>query len=358
MKKNGNGEKQKTGRSGIMKKIRQFIVFIILVCVLNPGAVFAQRRRIVIKVASPVPEVTDWGKALNQISREWATITNGEVEFRVYHDGSQGKGNEQEMLTMLRAPRPSIQAAVFSSSGLNLISPGIMTLSAPFFIRDNNELDAVLTGLRGELESLVEKEGFVVLGWSRAGWVKIFSRSPVFVPNDLKRQKLGVNPLDDKMTHAFSTMGYQTIPVGLNDMLVSLSAGKIDAVYNSPIGAGGYQLFGVAENMTSINVAPFLGGLILTQQAWQSVPDQYKPRLLEVTARIVRNLDRSVTQLEDDVINVMKQNGLVVHQVSPEQAQVWYDDTARALPSLMETIFDRNLYQRIETILRDYRNRR
>jgi TRAP-type C4-dicarboxylate transport system substrate-binding protein len=280
------------------------------------------------------------------------------VEFRVYHGGTQGKGDEAEMLKMLRSPRPSIQAGVFTSSGLNLIASGIMTLSAPFFIRDNDELNAVMTGLKGELESLVEKEGFVVLGWSRAGWVKFFARTPVLVPDDLKRQKLGSSPLDDKMMHVFNTMGYQTIPILLNDMLVSLTTGKIDAVYNSPIGAGGYQLFGIAKNMTSLNVAPFLGGLLLTQQSWRDVPDRYKQQLLDVTARIVRELDQSVTRVEDDVVNVMKQNGLVVHQLSPQQAQVWYDDTAKAMPSLMENIFDRALYQKIDTILRDYRNRR
>jgi TRAP-type C4-dicarboxylate transport system substrate-binding protein len=340
-----------------MKKIRYLVILIALVFVLNPCAVFAQRR-IVIKVASIAPEATDWGKALNQISREWSRITNGEVEFRVYHNGNQGNGDEAEMLKMLKTPRPSIQAGVFTSSGLNLISQGIMTLSAPFFIRDDNELDAVLTGLKGELESMIEQEGFVVLGWSRAGWLKVFSRNPVLVPDDLRRQKLGSSPLDEKMMHVFDTMGYQTIPIGLNDMLVSLSTGKIDAVYNSPLGAGGFQLFGVAKNMTSLNVAPFLGGLLVTQQSWRAVPDRYKQQLLDVTARIVRELDQSITKLEDDTINVMKQNGLIVHQVSPQQAQAWYDDTAKAMPSLMDTAFDRNLYQRMEAILRDYRNRR
>jgi TRAP-type C4-dicarboxylate transport system substrate-binding protein len=338
-----------------MKKIRYVIMFIALVCVLNP-AVFAQRRRIVIKVASPAPEATDWGKALNQISREWSVITNGEVEFRIYHNGTQGKGNENEMLQMLKSN--SIQAAVFTSSGLNLISSGIITLSAPFFIRDNEELDAVMTGTKGELESRIEKEGFAVLGWSRAGWIKVFSRSPVLVPADLKRQKLGASPLDEKMMQAFSVMGYQMVPIGLNDMLISLTSGKIDAVYNSPIGAGGYQLFGVAKNMTSLNVAPFLGGLVLNQRAWRAVPDQYKPRLMEVTARIVRELDQSMTKLEDDVVNVMKQNGLIVHQVNAQQAQTWYDDTARAMPTLLGNTFDRDLYQRIDAILKDYRNRR
>jgi TRAP-type C4-dicarboxylate transport system substrate-binding protein len=338
-----------------MKNIRRLFVCVALLCVLNPCTTFAQRRRIVIKVASQAPEATDWGKALNQISREWSSITNGEVEFRVYPNGTQGKGNENEMLQLLKSN--AVQAAVFTSSGLNLISPGIITVSCPFLIRDNNELDAVLTELKGELETRVEKEGYAVLGWSRAGWIKIFSRTPVLVPADLKRLKLGANPLDDKMTQAFTAMGYQTVPVGLNDTLVALNSGKIDAIYNSPIGAGGYQVFGVAKNMTSINVAPFLGGLVLNQRAWRSVPDQYKPRLMEATSRIVRELDHSVTRLEDHVVNEMKKYGLTVHQVSPQQAQLWYDDTARVKSALLGTAFDRDLYQRIESILNNYRNK-
>jgi TRAP-type C4-dicarboxylate transport system substrate-binding protein len=160
------------------------------------------------------------------------------------------------------------------------------------------------------------------------------------------------------MMQAFVVMGYQMVPVGANDTLVALSSGKIDAVYASPIGAGGYQLFGVAKNMSSLNVAPFLGGLVLNQRAWRAVPDQYKQRLIDVTARIVRDLDQSMTKLEDDVVNVMKRNGLIVHQVSPQQAQVWYDDTDRATPTLLGNTFDRDLYQRIDTILKDYRNKR
>jgi TRAP-type C4-dicarboxylate transport system substrate-binding protein len=153
-------------------------------------------------------------------------------------------------------------------------------------------------------------------------------------------------------------MGYHTVPVLLNEMLSFLSTGNIDAVYNSPIGAGGFQLFGIAKNMTSLNVAPFLGGMVLTQQAWRDIPDRYKPQLLEATARIVRDLDPSITKLEDDTITVLTQNGLIIHQVTPQQAQAWYDDTARAMPTLLETTFDRNLYQRIDSILKDYRNRR
>jgi TRAP-type C4-dicarboxylate transport system substrate-binding protein len=153
-------------------------------------------------------------------------------------------------------------------------------------------------------------------------------------------------------------MGYQMVPVSLNDVPVSLTSGKIDSIYVSPIAAGGFQLYRVIKNMTSLNVAPFLGGLVLNQRAWRAVPDQYKPRLKEATARIVRELDRSMTQLEDDMVDTMKQYGLVVHQVSPQQAQVWYDDTARAMPSLLESTFDRDLYQRIDSILKDYRNRR
>jgi TRAP-type C4-dicarboxylate transport system substrate-binding protein len=110
--------------------------------------------------------------------------------------------------------------------------------------------------------------------------------------------------------------------------------------------------------MTSLNVAPFLGGLLVTQRAWQAVPDRYKRQLLDVTARIVRELDQSITKLEDDTINVMKQNGLIVNQVNPQQAQEWYDDTAKAMPALMESAFDPVLYQKIDAILRDYRNRR
>jgi TRAP-type C4-dicarboxylate transport system substrate-binding protein len=317
------------------------------------GPVFAQKK-VTIKLASLVPENTPWGAALNRMAQDWAKATNDEVVLVIYHNGVAG--SERDVLRKLK--QNQIQAAIFSSTGMSAIAPEIMTVSCPFLIRNDDELDLVLNALKGDLEQRINDRGFFTLAWARAGWVKFFSKAPVFLPVDLKRQKLGTASDQPELMQAFKSMGYNMVPVELTDVLIALNGGMIDAVYQSPVAVGGYQIFGVAKNMASINIAPFMGSIILNQRAWRSIPDTYKPKLLEITRKMEKELDTSILKLESDAVVTMSAYGLVINQVSPAQAQIWYTDVERAIPNLLGTTFDKEIYGKIETILRDYRSGR
>jgi TRAP-type C4-dicarboxylate transport system substrate-binding protein len=340
-----------------MKGIGRLLAFCIVAgSLLIPGPVFAQRRKITIKLASLVPENTPWGAALNRMAAEWGAASNGEVELLVYHNGVAG--SEGDVLRKLKGNQ--IQAAILSSFGLNSITPNheIMTLSCPFLIRNNTELDLVLNNLKPDLEERINREGFFTLAWSKAGWVRFFSKAPVFVPADLKRQKLGTNEQEPALMDAFKAMGYQMVPVAMNQVLVYLNGGMIDAVYQSPVNVGGLQIFGVAKNMASINIAPFMGGIVMNQAAWRAIPERHKPALLRIAKQLEKELDTSIQQLEAEAIAAMLRYGLVVNEVSPAQEQLWYEDVNRVIPPLLGSTFNRELYGRIETLLRDHRNRR
>ncbi|MDR2159090.1 MAG: TRAP transporter substrate-binding protein DctP [Treponema sp.] len=335
-----------------MKRTMILAMAVLCLCTANPVSLFAQRK-ITIKMASPVPEGTPWGKYLNQIAGEWEKITGGEVELKIYHNGIAG--SEEAVLRNLKLNQ--LQAAVLSTFGLSAVAPEILTLSCPFLIRDDEELDLVLERLKPELEERINGQGFFTLAWARVGWVKVFSKQPVFVPADLKRQKLATNTEEMKLNQAFKAMGFQMVPVARNDILIALNGGMAEAVYESPIAVGGLQIFGIAKNMASINIAPFMGGIVLSRNSWRSIPDRYKPRLLEATRRIEKELDASVRDLEANMIATMAQYGLRVNELSEAQKNQWYNDVGQAMPGLAGTVFDRDLYRRIETILAAHRAR-
>ncbi|MDR1074004.1 MAG: TRAP transporter substrate-binding protein DctP [Treponema sp.] len=318
------------------------------------GGVFAAPRKITIKLAASVPENTPWGAHLNKMAAEWRDASNGEVELKIYWDGTQG--GEAAVLRKLKSN--AIQAAIFSSFGLNEITPEVLTLSCPFLIRNDGELDAVLDAIKPELERKINSsKTFFMLAWSKVGWVKFFSKAPVYVPNDLKRQRLGANESDAQLLDAFKAMGYTMTPVAQNQILVSLSSGQIDAVYLSPVMAGGTQAFGLAKRMASLNVAPFLGAIVVNQTTWRRIPEQYRDTLLRIAKRHEAELNGAVTQLEAEIIETMQRHGLIVNEVTPEQAQLWYNDVRQALPKLFGSTFDKSTYDRIDAIVSAYRKR-
>ena len=333
-----------------MKSIR--IAFALALIILA-GPVFAQRT-VSIKMSSPVPENTPWGQFLNLLAADWKRITNGEVEMIVYHNGVAG--SEKEVVRNLRVNQ--LQAAVLSTFGLYEISPEIMTLSCPFLIRNDDELDVVLEELKSDLEDKINSKGYFTLAWARVGWVKFFSKQPILTPADLKKQRLGTNSDQEELSQAFKTMGFQMIPVARNDILISLNSNMVDAVFQSPVAVGSTQIFGLAKNMASINVAPFIGAIVFNQRAWRAIPQRYRSQLIAATRRSEAELDVSVRGLEEDMIKTMGNYGLKVNQLSPEQEQLWFDEIGRVVPSLVGTLYDRSVYRRIENILRDHRGRR
>jgi TRAP-type C4-dicarboxylate transport system substrate-binding protein len=328
---------------------------VLVLTILVPSSVFAQRdaqqRKITLKIASLVPENTAWGQTLNAMAREWSAATNGTVELIIYHGGIVGE--EDDVVRKLRLNQ--IQGAVLTPLGISQISKDVMSLSAPFLVRNDAELTLALDTFKPEMDANIDKAGFFMLVWAKAGWVRMFSRNPALVPADLRRQKMGTPPTSPELSQAFKSMGYQMVPLGYNDMLVGLNSGAIDALYLSPVYVGALQLFGIAKHMTVLNLAPILGGIVLTRRAWNAIPGEYKPRLLEITRRLERDIGNSIQGLENDAIKTMTDYGLVTHDLSPSQEQSWYEDMERVLPSLLGTTFDRNLYTRVDTLLKRYR---
>jgi TRAP-type C4-dicarboxylate transport system substrate-binding protein len=159
------------------------------------------------------------------------------------------------------------------------------------------------------------------------------------------------------MNQIFKTMGFQMIPVAHNDLLVALNSSMVEAVFQSPMVVGSTQIFGAAKNMASINVAPFVGAIVFNRRAWRAIPEKYKPELIASVRRTEAEIDRSIRGLESDLIKTMENYGLKVNQLTPEQEQLWYDEIGQATPGLIGTMLDRNTYNLIEAIVRNYRNR-
>jgi TRAP-type C4-dicarboxylate transport system substrate-binding protein len=334
-----------------MKTFRNLLVVLLMLLAFSP--LFAQRRMPPIRLASLVPENTPWGAAINRMAAEWARVTNNEVQVIVFHGATMG--DESEVLRKMRLN--DIQAAVFTSVGISSITPEVMSVSYPFLIRNNEELNEVMTKIKPQLDSRLQQSGYIPLAWAQAGWIKIFSKAPILVPSDLRKIKLATGA-EEEMLQAFRIMGYNMIPVNISQVLSDLNSGRIDAVYQSPVYVAGAQIFGVASNMMEINVAPFMGGILMNETAWRRVPDKYKPELLAVCRKMEREIEASIINLETEAVTTMSKYGLKVNQLTPAQRQEWYDDTAKYESRLVGPIFNKDYYSRITSILADYRKGR
>ncbi len=306
---------------------------------------------VTLKLASVAPENSPWGAALNRMAADWARISGGQVTLQIYHNAIAG--DEPDVVRKMRIGQ--IQMAVFTSSGLRLLADEVMTLNMPLLIRTEDELDYVLSEVSDVLSSSVQRARFHALVWSKGGWVRFFANAPLTSPASLRRLRLAAAADNQELLQAFRLMGYQAIPVAQNELLTSLNSGMVDAFYSSPIAAAGFQWFARAPYMLDLPVAPFIGGVVVSDRAWNRVPDHLKPQLVAAVVRHVDRLETVMEELETEAISTMQDYGLTVTELSDAQRRGWIDEFERSRDVTVGTVFDEQMYRHIQNLLTEYR---
>jgi TRAP-type C4-dicarboxylate transport system substrate-binding protein len=330
---------------------------IILCLFFTPGIAHAQRggrtqgEALEVRLASPMPRNSDWGRSLDRMAAEWARVTNNEVRLRILHDGVEG--GDAKVFSSLSSD--NIQAALFSSFGLAEVCPAIMTLSIPFMIKNDTELDLVLKDAKPYLEAQSSKANFFVVAWSKGGWVNIFSKDPVLVPEDLRRHRIATNPEADDMNTAFKTMGFHLVETNMADIGPRLANNMINAFYQTPAAVAPLGLHKTLKHMLDIPLAPFLGGIVINRVTWNKISPDRQRELIRVSQRIADEFDATMPRIAGNAVTIMSREGLSVNRPSPAQEELWRTDLHKAIPSLLGTTYDREMYQRINVILEKVR---
>jgi TRAP-type C4-dicarboxylate transport system substrate-binding protein len=318
------------------------------------GAAAGGVRPVTIKLASLVPETSPWGAALNKMAGNVKAETNGAVEIIVYHGGVAG--GEADVLRKLRLNQ--IQAAILTSFGLNEITPEILALSCPFLIRNSGELDYVLEKLKPMMEEKINESGFQTIAWSKVGFVSFFSKVPVRTPAEMKKLKVGTSDTETALLNVFKSMGYQLVPQSMDRVLIDLNTGRVEAVYQEPLSAASFQLFATAKYLMNFPIAPFMGGIFMNQTAWRTIPEQYRSVILKHAKVAETEIDTQLDSLRKDALDMMTAHGLTLYDLTPEEQEMWINDVEAALPRLVGSMFDADMYRRITEILKEYRSKK
>jgi TRAP-type C4-dicarboxylate transport system substrate-binding protein len=334
-------------------------IFSVAVFLLSAGMLFSGGQSgggsnaVTIKLASIVPETSPWGVALNRMAGNVKAETNGAVDIVIYHNGIAG--GEADVLRKLRLNQ--IQAAIFTSFGLNAITPKILALSCPFLIRSEDELDYVLQTLKPVLEESINQNGFQTIAWSKVGFVNFFATSPVRTPDQMKKLKLGTSETETSLINVFKSMGYQLVPQSMDQVLIDLNTGRVDAVYTEPLSAASFQLFATAKYLMNFPLAPFMGGIVMNQTTWRQLPENYRAIIVKHAKVAEAEIQEQLVTLRQNAFDMMVKNGLVIYDLTPEEERVWVEDTEVSVPRLVGTMVDADMYRQITTLLKEYRQK-
>ena len=272
-----------------------------------------------IKLASPLPEGTEWDNTLRRMADEWSDITDGQIQMRIYPGGIAG--DEGDMVRKMRIGQ--IDAGVFSAYGLKVMVPETFVFTLPGLLQDDEELDYILDNYVDRFDERFREEGFEIMAWSKSGWAYIFGRRPIYSPDDLRKETLAVASSESEMSSAFKSLGFNVVPVSINETMVALQSGLANSFTAPPVAAGAFQWFALAPYMTEYRLAPVIGGLVLSERAWSRIPEEFHDDLKASMVRVARKFYTESIRLNELALRVMLENGLQQVVLDEEGLDAW-----------------------------------
>jgi TRAP-type C4-dicarboxylate transport system substrate-binding protein len=284
---------------------------------LVPSSTFSESGQL-LKMATLVPEGTVWPKTLLDLGDAWSRDTQGRVTMRLYAGGVAG--DEPDMVRKMRIGQ--FNSAVLTVLGLSDLDNAFLVFTVPMLFDSYDELLYVLDKMQPVLRQRLEAKGFVLLNWGHAGWLYLFSKQPIQTVDDLKKLKLWWRAGDDRMVRIWKEAGFQPVPLAMTDIMTGLQTGMIDVIPLTPLGVLALQWFRLTPNMADVGLAPLVGGVVVTKQAWNRISEADRAAVLAACRKAEARLQEEIPNQDRQALVEMEKRGLkTAHPTAAEAAQ-------------------------------------
>ena len=273
-----------------------------------------------LKVAAFVPQNSPWDAGLKRLAAEFERISGGQV--RVTFPQSLKGASESDMIQKLKI---GLDGALLSTSGLAQLDKDTLSISMPSVIANDAELHAVLQAVEPMIKAAIDKKGYTVLLVTRAGWVRLYGRSPVNTPEDVGKLKVSVPQGDELIESLFQSLGSKTVKGDFTQLFLQLQTGAVDVFYTSPVMVAGLwsQFKGKVSYISPAPIAPYIAALVFSKKGWEKVPAEFRPQLEAAAQKIAADMEADGAKMESDALANLLKEGMKMPTLTPEYASAW-----------------------------------
>ena len=336
-----------------MKKL----AILLLCCV--AGTVYAGER-ITLKIASVAPNRSPWDIEIKKVAAEWNKITDGLVEVKVYN--MQTLGGEKAGIQKLKAARPGQKApldgAIFTTIGLHELVPEayMYTLTLPFLIQNQQELDMVLNVHGKKIEDKIKAAGYELILWSNVGWASFYAKDPFYTLAALKKIKFSVSGLDSPiLSDSFKVSGFNVIDTPVQKFAQSLKSKNglrgFLAVHLLTYATGFYKDIRYALDA---KLCPIMAGFVISADVWNKIPVKYHAPMKAAIEKTRERLNGALDSTDRDCIEKMEADGVTMIRLSKDELKKWGEEFNENIESIHRTLpnaFDMEMYKDIQKLL-------
>ncbi|KPJ78183.1 MAG: hypothetical protein AMJ54_05015 [Deltaproteobacteria bacterium SG8_13] len=281
----------------------------------------------VLKIATLAPEGSAWMNLFDEINTDIMQQTDNRVRFRVYAGGVLG--DEEDVMRKMFVGQ--VHGAVVTASSLTRILPDMDVLQVPFLFQNYEEVDYLLSKMDAYFRDSMDKNGYVMLGWSEGGFIRLMSTVPVVTIEDLRKAKVWVWAQAPMTRAIFKEMGVSGIPLSMPDVLVGLQTGLVDVVYAPPAGAISLQWFTKTKYITNVPLMYITGIIIVKKNVFDQLPTDDQAIVRASFNRQQERMKKTVRAENRSALQVMTGSGIQLLEVSKEEIEKFKKITDRAI---------------------------
>jgi TRAP-type C4-dicarboxylate transport system substrate-binding protein len=307
-----------------------------------------------IKIATKAPENFKSAKIIKKMFREIEEKTDRNVVFKVYYGGVKGTGRD----LLLKMKSGEIQGAEFTSGEAALVSKDLGIMGTLLTFKDFKEVDYVFEKMSEHLKKQLEKRGYVVLGWFEMGFAYIMSVEPIESLSDLKNKKVWI-PRGDHFDRAvFEAIGVSPIPMTIADVILALQTGQIDTVASSFVGAIALQWHTRTRYITDTPLLYVYGLLMITREAYDKIPAEYKETVHEIMDRYFDELKIDIRKSNRDSAQALINRGIQFVPATPENYKEFEQVVQGVKDRLLEKEYPGEGLKKLRQYIYEYRKTR
>ncbi|MEX2496417.1 MAG: TRAP transporter substrate-binding protein DctP [Woeseia sp.] len=272
-----------------------------------------------LKIATVLPENTQWMKDMRSGAAEIRERTDGRVELKFYSGGVQGSPGK----VLRKIKIGQLHGGAFTPTDLQQVYPDLNIYGLPFLFESEDEVEYVRERIDPKLENGLDEAGFVSFGFSGGGFAVVMSNVPVRSHEDLKGRKVWVPEGDLLSYEAMKALQLSPVTLPITDVLTGLQTGLIDIVAMSPAGALVLQWHTKVEYLTELPVLYSMGLLAIDKRAFNRLDEADQEVVDDVMGGLYAEWDAEAGQDAERALQALIHSGIeVVEPVPGEQKKL------------------------------------
>ena len=305
-----------------------------------------------LKVATVLPENTQWMKDMRTGAAEIKERTEGRVNFRFYSGGVQG--NPGKVLRKIKIAQ--LHGGAFTPTDLQEVYPDLNIYGLPFLFESEDEVNYVRERMDSKLVQGLEEAGFVSFGFSSGGFAIVMSNVPVRSHDDLKGRKIWVPEGDLISYETMKALELSPVTLPITDVLTGLQTGLIDIVAMSPAGALVLQWHTKVEYLTKLPILYSMGLLAIDTRAFNRLDAADQAVVRDVMSRIYAKWNAENQQDAENALQALIRSGIEPVEPAPgeqEKLQQIMNEQNRVMAK--KGMFSETLLEEMLSLIDTYR---